>query len=207
MFDRTKAQYKVSDFQKHFGFQIVIAWRQRLCDLVNGERFNGFRRNGASIYKKSNHSEARDCQNAEPNFPTRIFSPTITDKLDNNAVIFESLPRLWMIFVVLNLLPADASGHNEVALKVLVRYTTMFFQKIIDCLGKILVGFSDCWIESKQPHPQSLTNPSEMSLYQLKRHSSDRKVNSERPKLFRYDHNQVETNRSLLFRTQLESSI
>jgi hypothetical protein len=83
----------------------------------------------------------------------------------------------------------------------------VFFQKLIDCLRKILVGLSNCWIETEQLHKKILSRPSEMSLYQLKCHFSDRKVvHSDRTSCCN-DQVQFETCRRHLFRSQLETTV
>ncbi len=176
MFNRTKAQYKISHLEKYLCLQLVIGWRQ-LCNFVDGESLNRIWGREKPIAKSHDDGKTSDCQNTEANFPASILLSTFTDKFDYDAIVFESLTRLWMIFIVLNLFPSDASDRNEVTLEFFIRHTTMFFQKVVDRLGKILIGFSDCWIESKQLHRKSLSFPSELSLYQFIRHFSDRKVN------------------------------
>lgn len=176
MFYRTKTQYKISDFKEYFGFQFIVVWRQRLSDLVNCERFDGFRRGYISVEKKTDNCDAAKTQRIKTNLPGCILRSTFTNVLDDHAVIFDSFIRFGMVLIVLDLLPPNSSRHNEIAFKLVVRDTAMLFQKSINRLGKILVGLSDCWIETEQLHKKILSRPSEMSLYQLMRHFSDRKV-------------------------------
>lgn len=176
MFNWAKTQNPIANLKEHLRFELVIIWRQRLYNFMDGESLNGIGRSGVLIPQEAYQQKTSHGRSVDLKFPEAIILTTSPNVLDNDAIVLKTLARLGMIFIVLNLFPTDACRRNEITFKIFIRDATMFSQKAIDRLGKILVGFPNCWIESKQPHRQILTNPSEMSLYQLKRHFSDRKV-------------------------------
>lgn len=102
------------------------------------------------------------------NFTAGILCARSENELENYCVASQAFTWFGVVLVVFDLLPADPCSVDEIAFEVLVRDATVFFQKRIDGLRKILVGLADCWIESKQFHPKRISLVSEMSLYQFK---------------------------------------
>lgn len=207
MFDWTKTQNPTANLKEQSCFNFIVAWRQRLSDFVNRKRFNSSWRGHVTIQKNADDRDTSNGQGIRAHFPSGVLRSTFTNILYDYAVIFESFAWLWMIFVILDLLPSDAGRGDKIAFKVFIRDAAVFFQKVIDRLGKILVSLSDCWIETEQSHPQSLPNPAEMSLYQLKRHCSDRKARHSDRTLYHDGQVQFETDCRFLFRSRLEMNV
>ena len=93
----------------------------------------------------------------ESYFAPSILLATPPDIFDYDAIIFKSLAWLWVIFIVFNLFPADASNGNQLLLKVWTRYIPMLFEKFIDGPIQVFVGLFNCWIYLKRFHFSKVT--------------------------------------------------
>lgn len=207
MFNRTKTQNPAANLKEHLGFHFLMVLRQWLSDFVNRERLNSSWRGYVLVRKKANRCKTTESHYIKTHLSCCVPFSTIPHILDNDTIIFESFAWLWMTLVVFDLLPSDAGRSDKIAFKVFIRDAAVFFQKVIDRLGKILVGLSNCWIKSEQSHSSSLPKPSEMSLYQFRSHFSDRKVGQSNRTLCHNDQVQFETTHRLLFRLPMEISV
>lgn len=109
--------------------------------------------------------------------PAGVACASLKDESQDNRIVFEPFARLWMVFVVLNLFPTDAGGRHKIALEVFIRDTAVLLRKIVNRLGKIFICLANCWVDSKQFHPSSISPASEMSLYQLSARHQRTKLN------------------------------
>lgn len=207
MFDRTKTQNPVANLKEQSCFDFFLVWRQWLGDFTDRKRFDGSWLRHKAIQNAGDNRDTANDQDIRAHFSSGVLRSTFTNVLYDYAVIFESFAWFGMILIIFDLLPADAGHRNKITLKVFVRDAAVFFQKFIDRLRKILIGFSNCWIETEQLHKKILSRPSEMSLCQLKRHFSDRKVVYSDRTLYHGERVQFETRRRLLFRSQLETTV
>lgn len=119
---------------------------------MNNKFFHLFWLGNVPIRDSNNGNQTARSKSGESDFTPSIFLAATSDIFYNYTVILKSLIWLGMVFIVFYLLPANASGGDQIFFKVWIRDISMLRNKLANSFIQVFVGLPNCWIKLKQPH-------------------------------------------------------